>query len=250
MVNLKQVEEIVKILSKYEGFVSEAHLQHSFALEMSRQYPYLRIFPEFKIDVIVNGKRYDFELDLLILDQNDGSKTCVELKYKTCNAESDKLNHYLIDFKSLKETYHPKNHGAEDLSFFDCWIDIERLDLLLNLKRISNGFFVFITNDIEFYKYKTFTGKDINRAAWTDFRMDKSCDAGIKRIGHNKNGNKPSVGDKYLKHDLYGNGDGSIYISKDYGPFLYKNFGIIPTQRSNGILPPMDEFKSLVLEIK
>ena len=101
------------------------------------------VFPEFP--ALVDGIQSEF--DLLIHDKTTGEYTVVEFKYKTANS-TKKPDSFQI---SSGESVILKNHGAIDYGWYDSWKDISRIEKCISGKtssiRVSNGFFILITND-------------------------------------------------------------------------------------------------------
>ena len=149
MFNKEQVDKIIELLqAKKSLFVSEAHFQMSFIFEAFKQYGEEYDFiPEYPI-VNPNDLEKQDEIDLVILDKKTKEKTFIEFKHKTKNNTKKTL--VLETSEGIK--FAPKYHAAQDLGRYDCWHDIERLEIYKRDGESTNGFFIFITNDNSYWE--------------------------------------------------------------------------------------------------
>lgn len=158
-------------------FVSEAHLQMTFALEVAKLNNKYIVIPEYPIK---NNKGHD-EIDLVIIDGNDNKKTLIEFKHRTYNTNNK--NKLFVDIcygaTPIFSQFSPRNHGAQPQACYDCWSDIKRLEDYIVYgqdKQFDKGFFIFITNDgyywknqsIKVLKYNGYYLSPMNPVHWTD----------------------------------------------------------------------------------
>lgn len=147
-----QAEDVIKSLKK-DGriFVSEAHFQLSFAMRAKDPFSAYEYIPEYSVEEI--EKRSEF--DLLIRNPDGGSGTLIEFKYKLTNQSGKSPVSFPIYGNSPHvPPFWPKADGTVDLIRYDCWKDIARIERFVKPKdtdhekyRISNGFFILITNN-------------------------------------------------------------------------------------------------------
>lgn len=171
----KLVNEIIKKLKKdgYKAFHNEAHMQMIFIktcydLEINKSF---ELIPEYPVDCERNkytiqekdSKKFYSKtteskdesgfLDLLIINKETGKKTAVEFKYLTINNAKLKAskNYKLKEPCPFIDQIEPSRMLAQDQRRFDCWSDIERMEKLISNGKISNGFFILITNDESYW---------------------------------------------------------------------------------------------------
>lgn len=158
----ENVNNVINELKNIDGFfVSEAHLQLQFAITASKifnnQFDFIPEFPA--KSPIEENKRTEF--DLLVFDKKTKEQTLIEFKYKTKNSSrfaKKKQRFYFPIYDG--STFEPANHSAQDLNRYDCWKDIYRIESNIydNNPKITNGFFIFLTNDELYIKE---TGTDL-----------------------------------------------------------------------------------------
>ena len=114
-------------------FCSEKHLQTIFGYEVLKQYNDCICIPEYPLKYSDDERTK--HLDLLI--KVDEKKIGIEFKYivKKYNEEIDGVE------------YNLRNHSALDIRRYDCLKDISRLEELLKVGTIEDGYFLLITND-------------------------------------------------------------------------------------------------------
>ena len=139
MIDNKKINKILNnIVGDYKCFNSEAQLRDAFAIELNKEYPKTKIYPEYTPAIKpkalnVNGDTIHF--DLLI--SNEEENILFEFKYKT-----EKF-HYLVEQEIVL-----KNQGAIPNTRYAIWKDIQRIECYVNDKKskINRGYVVFITN--------------------------------------------------------------------------------------------------------
>jgi len=123
-------------------YFCERQIQFKLGLEIFKK---INIEPQFErlmrggrgISETLNAKR-DY-LDLFI--EEGQYKTGIELKYKTTN-------------KGKAEVIY-EHHGAQSNGRAQCLFDISRLERFIDCNEITNGYFIFITNDKTYWsKYR------------------------------------------------------------------------------------------------
>ena len=151
MTNKDKVNKILKNLSEREiCFVSERNLQVEFDIEAKKEFGECNIYPEY-----VFPDDRSKHIDLIIKQKN--KKIAFEFKYIVCKFEYKKND---IDIKL-------RNQSALPVRRYNCMTDISRLETLKKDKKITEGYFILITND------KKFWTKSKNETIEEDFKFDK-----------------------------------------------------------------------------
>lgn len=133
------IENILKQLAnKRPFFHSEADFQHALAWEIQTCYPKanIRIEKPYLID------DRPFYIDLIV--EMDDKIIAIELKYKTKKFE----------FELNSENFSLKNQGAQGWGRYYFVNDIVRLEKLMEKFEISQGYAIFLTNDM-YYQSKS-----------------------------------------------------------------------------------------------
>lgn len=129
------IHEFMNLLAQNRPiFHSEADFQHAFAWQLHQQFTNADIRLELPIHV---GDKWMY-VDIWASDSN--MKLAFELKYKT--------RKFAADYNG--ETFHLKNHGAQDLGKYDFLKDITRLELM-KYKTASEGYAILLTNDNQYW---------------------------------------------------------------------------------------------------
>ena len=208
---VKQVNKIIDNLRKNNKcFVSERHLQVSFAIELFKLINNCRLYPEF-----VFADKNNIHIDLIAYIGN--KKIAFEFKYITCYFE-DIVNGMHIKLR---------NHSAIDVRRYDCLSDISRLEKLKLDNDIDEGYLYLVTNMKGFWSEKG-NNKDTVDA---DFRFNNKITKGTKRWSE-----KASKGT--IKHR-----DKLIKINSDYN-VKFENYYSFETGYGHR------EFKQLLIKIK
>lgn len=124
-----------------EGFCSEAHFQHEFALQLTGIKEFERIILE-RLYPPENVQGKDIYLDMW-MKSKAGKRIGIELKYKTLKKDIEILPGEII---------HLKNQRASDIGRYGFWRDVERLERLVQGKKIDIGYAIFLTNDFNYWK--------------------------------------------------------------------------------------------------
>lgn len=207
----KQIKKIIDNLRKNNKcFVSERHLQVSFAIEFSNIINNSRLYPEF-----VFADKNNMHIDLIAYIGN--KRIAFEFKYITCY------------FEDIVSNIHIKlrNHSAIDVRRYDCLSDISRLEKLKRDNDIDEGYFYLVTNMKGFWSESS-NNKDTVDA---DFRFNDKITKGIKRWSK-----KASKGT--IKHR-----DKLITINNNYN-VKFENYHLFETGNGHR------EFKQLLIKIK
>lgn len=140
--DINMVKSVLSYIAKRNHFfVSEAHLQTEFAIASALLFPNNTYYPE-----LVPGK-----VPKKYLEKFGEKGTHFDLIIKTKN------QNVLIEFKYITNTYannvdgmwlQVKSHMAMDIRRYDCWKDIERIELFTKEQDsdVDYGYFVLITN--------------------------------------------------------------------------------------------------------
>ncbi|MCR4660589.1 MAG: hypothetical protein K5765_01150 [Clostridia bacterium] len=139
---LNMVKDVLKyIAEKNHFFVSEAHLQTEFTIAAAKLFPNNRYYPELVPSKVPDKYFEKFgekgtHFDLLIKTNNQ--KVLIEFKYIT-NTYANIVDGMWLQVKS---------HMAMDIRRYDCWKDIERIELFSKEQDsdVDYGYFVLITN--------------------------------------------------------------------------------------------------------
>lgn len=144
---IKQAIENLK--EKRNLFHSEDDFKLALALEINKLFPKMELRLE-KPEEITMINYNDEEIikrapmDLLLIDEN-GNKTPIELKYKTIEAN------FIID----NDTYILKNHDARYLARHSFRKDIFRVEQFLRKYESNSGFVLILTNDEKYWTEDT-----------------------------------------------------------------------------------------------
>lgn len=132
------IENILKQLAKKRPvFHSEADFQHALAWEIQTCYPNANI--RIEKPYLIDGR--PFYIDLIV--EIDDKIIAIELKYKTKKFE----------FELNGENFSLRNHGAQNWGRYHFVNDIVRLEKLMEQFEISQGYAIFLTNDM-YYQSK------------------------------------------------------------------------------------------------
>jgi len=124
---------------KRKVFHSEADFQFTLAWEIQVLYP--------KAEIRLEVPCFNNCVDILVI--NEGRVFPIELKYKT------KLMSAVVN----GESFHLKNHGAQDLGKYDFVKDICRIESLVDkVENFSQGFALWLTNEPSYWKPPQSTG--------------------------------------------------------------------------------------------
>lgn len=222
-----QVNKVMTELSKKTAcFVSESHLQTSFVIEAAKQNEKYEFYPEYTVyknklpkNFIKNIGQGSARFDLVIVDKKSGDKTIIEFKYKTKEFFD---NNHVLNF-DIELT----NQAAHNLTEYDIWKDISRIEHMVGSnKEYKNGFVIFITNDMLYPN-----GRNLNAKYGRAFSVEN---------GQHKKGTKiwnPTPPPKTVSKNRLG----KLIIKNTYN-FDYKKFSSFP-ENKNG------DFMSLIIEI-
>ncbi|MDQ8733977.1 hypothetical protein [Paenibacillus sp. LHD-38] len=116
-------------------FHNEADLQHALAWELRGLYE-CKIRLERRMEIDLKRRTY---LDMLI--EIDGKRITIELKYKMRAVE------HTFD----EETFILLNQGAQDIGRYDVLKDLQRLEQMVKLNLVDEGYLIYLTNDPSYY---------------------------------------------------------------------------------------------------
>lgn len=137
-----------ELAQKRPIFHSEADFQHAFAWQLHQQFTDADIRLEYPVNA---GDKWMYT-DIWV--RNGDTKLAFELKYKT--------RKFTIEYN--EETFHLKDHGAQDLGKYDFLKDVTRLEHMKNVVQ-SEGYAILLTNDKNYWG----SGKDETFAS--NFRL-------------------------------------------------------------------------------
>jgi len=115
-------------------FHSEADFQHALAMLIAKAHPEAKIRLE--------GRPVSHErvyLDLWV--ETEGRKLAIELKYKTRR----------VSVEWGGEQFDLANQGAQDLSAYDVWKDVQRIERICGHRPDVEGYVIFLTNDAAYW---------------------------------------------------------------------------------------------------
>ncbi len=115
-------------------FHSEADFQHAFAWHFHELFPNAVV----RLEYPVYTDKWIY-LDLWLDAPN--MKLAVELKYKTLR----------LEIPHNDESFHLKNHGAQDLGRYDFLKDVARLEQVVGIRTDIEGYAVLLTNDASYW---------------------------------------------------------------------------------------------------
>lgn len=139
MINSKTVESVLnEIVKKYKCFNSEAQFRDTFAIELSKECPNIKIYPEYT--PAIKPKTLNIDEDVIHFDLlvSDGKENILfEFKYKT------KKFHFLTEQEIVLANQEDTTNGR-----YAVWKDIQRIECYVNDKKanIDKGYMVFVTN--------------------------------------------------------------------------------------------------------
>ena len=208
MIDELTVKEILKELSNtdYACFSSEAQLRDSFAICLAKKYPNCVVYPEYT-QPAPNGWRCSEKLihfDLLVEDKDMSETILFEFKYKTTKSE----------FNIGKCVLYLRDNSDCTNGRYAVWRDIYRVETFTNLKKITKGFIVFITNNSSYYCQPK-----------KGYSLEFSLSNGLHKAG-NRNwiiplgGNTNNISNAYRK-DIY-----PLITKNDYF-FNYDNYSSV-----------------------
>ncbi len=139
----KVMNELIR--TNPNGFINECHFQLEFGFALKRVFPRYTITFEWnqnkkRIDLIADDKRERIGFEFKYFTKKESQPR--SLKYGT-----------KISFKS---------HRNADLHRIGFWKDIEKLEGLLNDKRINSGYCLFLTNDFNAFDKTENADKDFD----------------------------------------------------------------------------------------
>ncbi|WNS42038.1 hypothetical protein [Paenibacillus sp. MMS20-IR301] len=117
-------------------FHNEADFQFALAWELREHYD-CKIRLERRMEIDPKKRTY---LDIWV--ERDGRRTAIELKYKM----------RAIDYTFDGETYSLLNQGAQDIGRYDVLKDLQRLEQMVKLGLVDEGWLIFLTNDTSYYQ--------------------------------------------------------------------------------------------------
>lgn len=134
---------LVSSAKNNQGFCSEAHFQHEFALELVR----LKVFKRIILERLYESKSKegkDIYLDVWgQRNAEDGHRIGIELKYKTAELKFEICSGEFITLK---------NQFASDVGRYGFWDDVRRLESLIKDGHINLGYVIFLTNDSTYWE--------------------------------------------------------------------------------------------------
>lgn len=149
MIDELAVDTILKELSKgdYACLSSEAQLRDAFAITLVKKFPNCVVYPEYTQSVPQGWKCSEklIHFDLLVEDKDSNETILFEFKYKTKTGDFN-LGRSVIYLKEHKDTFNGR---------YSVWRDIYRIETFVNLKKITKGFIVFVTNHSSYYASAT-----------------------------------------------------------------------------------------------
>lgn len=115
------------------------HSEADFVLELAMKLKELNPVLKFRAERPYANNNGTIYLDLEVI--NESKKYAIELKYKTKKFVDSIYN----------EPYNLTSHYAPNLSRFDFWADLERVQFLISKCQFAGGFVVFLTNDSNYW---------------------------------------------------------------------------------------------------
>jgi hypothetical protein len=146
MIDLHAV--LKSLASKRPIFHSEADFQLALGMEIERQHPHAEVRLEYKP---FPGERV--HLDMWV--HHDGRWLAIELKYKA-RAVS-------VDWRG--ERFELVGQGAQDLSGYDVWKDVTRVERICGEFEHTDGYVVLLSNDDSIWRRVSAT--DASVGAWS-----------------------------------------------------------------------------------
>lgn len=133
--------------SRKEIFANERDLQMHLALYLERSNNYDNVEVEYYVPKSELSPEYiwNSEMKVDIVVCKDGKFVPIELKYKTKEIKNGSLYRFGEDCKGIQIV---KNQAAQNISKYDFWKDVRRLEILKKkFKNIHGGICLFLTND-------------------------------------------------------------------------------------------------------
>jgi len=168
-VDALDLERTLKLLAiERPVFYSEADFQHALAWKIHEQYSNSRIRLE------VPSGNFDKRERIDIIAYDNGQKYAIELKYKK------KRLTVVVD----GETFALSDDGAQDISRYDVFKDIVRLERYVAAADNTTGYAIFLTNDDLYWRESS---RGINSAAFF-LHEARRVDAGTAYAWHERTG--------------------------------------------------------------
>lgn len=133
--------------SREEKFFNERDLQMHLALYLERSNKYDKVEVEYYVpkSELLPEYMWDSEMKIDIVVRKDGKFVPIELKYKT---KAIAGVHYKRFGEKISDDCIIKNQAAQNISKYDFWKDVRRLEILKKkFKNIHGGICLFLTND-------------------------------------------------------------------------------------------------------
>jgi len=130
------IHSVLESLSRKRPiYHNEADFQHALAWEIREHYD-CKIRLEKRMDIDASRRTY---LDILV--ELDGRRIALELKYK--------MRSYECTYDG--EVFSLLNQGAQDNGRYDVLKDIQRLEQMVSLNLVDEGYLIYLTNDASYY---------------------------------------------------------------------------------------------------
>lgn len=157
--DVERITDVMAELScKRPIFHSEADFQHALAWQIKKIVPDCEVRLEYKPDP--DERMYvDIWLSL------SGLRVALELKYTT----------QILNHKVAGELFSLKHQGARDIRRYDFLKDIERLETLVQLGKVRDGFAILLTNDSAYWKKRSARSADTFDAQFHLYDGRKIC---------------------------------------------------------------------------
>ena len=132
-----ELESLLSTLAtKRPVFHSEADFQHALAWELHQHDPTLTL----RLEKPITAAGKPGAVDILVV--TTGGVVAIELKYWKKKLAANVNG----------ESYQLKNQAAQDISRYDFWKDVSRLERLIEEDAIRTGFVVALTNDPGYWR--------------------------------------------------------------------------------------------------
>ena len=139
--------------SREEKFFNERDLQMHLALYLERSNKYDKVEVEYYVpkSELLPEYMWDSEMKIDIVVRKDGKFVPIELKYKTKAIDGDqdieRFGEQICNVNIIK------NQAAQNISKYDFWKDVRRIEILKSkFRNIEGGICLFLTNDQSYQK--------------------------------------------------------------------------------------------------